>query len=132
MSDTENMPTAQLLTRLSEQTSALVRQELRLAQLELQEKGRHAGIGAGLLGAAGVVALFGAGTLVAMAVLLLTTALDHAWLAALIVGAVLLAVAGVMALAGKKQVTDATPPVPEQAMQSARTDVDAVKEAAHR
>jgi uncharacterized membrane protein YqjE len=132
MSDTENMPTAQLLTRLSEQTSALVRQELRLAQLELQEKGRHAGIGAGLLGAASVVALFGAGTLVAMAVLLLTTALDHAWLAALIVGAVLLAVAGVMALAGKKQVTDATPPVPEQAMQSARTDVDAVKEAAHR
>ncbi|MCW2958366.1 MAG: hypothetical protein JWP18_1169 [Solirubrobacterales bacterium] len=132
MSDTENVPTAQLLTRLSEQTSALVRQELKLAQLELQEKGKHAGIGAGLLGAAGVVALYGGGALVAMAILLLATALDHAWLAALIVGAVLLAVAGIMALLGKRQVAQAGPPLPEQAIQSTKTDVDTLKEAAHR
>jgi uncharacterized membrane protein YqjE len=132
MSDTENVPTAQLLTRLSEQTSALVRQELKLAQLELQEKGKHAGIGAGLLGAAGVVALYGGGALVAMAILLLATALDHAWLAALIVGAVLLAVAGITALLGKRRVAQAGPPLPEQAIQSTKTDVDTLKEAAHR
>ncbi len=132
MSDTDNIPTAQLLTRLSEQTSALVRQELKLAQLELQQKGRHAGVGAGLFGAAGVVALYGGGALVATAILLLATALDHAWLAALIVGVVLLAVAGVMALLGKKQVAQAGPPVPEQAIQSTKTDVDTIKEAAHR
>jgi uncharacterized membrane protein YqjE len=109
-----------------------VRQELKLAQLELQEKGKHAGIGAGLLGAAGVVALYGGGALVAMAILLLATALDHAWLAALIVGAVLLAVAGIMALLGKRQVAQAGPPLPEQAIQSTKTDVDTLKEAAHR
>jgi hypothetical protein len=132
MSDTENLPTTQLLTRLSEQTSALVRQELKLAQLELQQKGRHAGVGAGLFGAAGVIALYGGGALVATAILALATALDHAWLAALIVGVVLLAVAGVVALLGKKQVAQAGPPVPEQAIQSTKTDVDTIKEAAHR
>jgi len=132
MSDTEDLPTAQLLTRLSEQTSTLVRQELRLAQLELQEKGRHAGIGAGLIGAGGLLALFGAAVLVAMAVLLLTTAVVHAWLAALIVGVVLLMGAGVMALLGKKQVSEATPPVPAYAIDSTRTDLNTIKEAAQR
>jgi uncharacterized membrane protein YqjE len=132
MSDDNGMPTAQLLMRLSDQASALIRQELRLAQLELQEKVRHAGIGAGLLGAAAAVGVFGAATLVAMAVLLLTTALDHAWLAALIVGAVLLSVAAVLALLGRKQVAEATPPIPEQALRSTRTDVDTIKEATHR
>ncbi len=132
MTDTDNLPTAQLLTRLSEQTSALVRQELKLAQLELQQKGRHAGVGAGLFGAAGVVALYGGGALVAAAVLALATALDHAWLAALVVAAVLLAFAGALALVGKGQVARAGAPVPEQAIASTKTDVDTIKEAARR
>jgi uncharacterized membrane protein YqjE len=121
----------ELVQQLSSQTSALVRQEIRLAQLELQEKGKRAGIGAGLFGGAGVVALFGVGTLIAAAVLALATAVD-AWLAALIVAAVLLLVAGVLALGGRKQVDRAAPPVPEQAVESVQRDVEEVKEKARR
>jgi uncharacterized membrane protein YqjE len=122
----QDQSTADLLKRLSEQTSTLVRQEIRLAQLELQEKGKRAGIGAGLFGGSGLVALYGLGALIAAAILALATAVDG-WLAALIVAAVLFAVAGVMALTGKKQVDQATPPVPEQAIETVKEDVDEVK-----
>ena len=119
-------PIGDLVKQLSEQTATLVRKELQLAQLELQEKGKRAGIGAGLFGGAGLIALFGAGTLIAAIVMLLATALD-AWLAALIVAVVLLAIAGVAALMGKKQVEQATPPAPEQAIQSTKRDVEEIK-----
>ncbi len=115
-----------LVKQLSEQTSTLVRQEMRLAQAELQEKGKKAGIGAGMFGASGLVAFFGAATLIAASVLALATALEP-WLAALIVGAVLLLVAGVAALLGKKQIEQATPPAPEQAIESVKRDVETVK-----
>lgn len=120
-----------LVKQLSEQTSTLVRQEMRLAQVELQEKGKRAGIGAGMFGAGGLVALFGAATLVAAAVLALSTALEP-WLSAIIVGVVLLLVAGVAAVLGKKQIDQATPPAPEQAIESVKRDVDTVKEGARR
>jgi uncharacterized membrane protein YqjE len=119
-------PIGDLVKQLSEQTSTLVRKELQLAQLELQEKGKRAGIGAGLFGGAGLIALFGAGTLIAAIVMLLATAVD-AWLAGLIVAVVLLAIAGVAALMGKKQVGQATPPTPEQAIQSTKRDVEEIK-----
>jgi uncharacterized membrane protein YqjE len=119
-------PIGELVKQLSEQTSTLVRNELKLAQLEMQEKGKRAGVGAGLFGGAGLVALFGAGTLIAAVVLLLATALAP-WLAALIVAVVLLAIAGIAALMGKKQVEQAVPPAPEQAIQSTKRDVDEVK-----
>ena len=120
-----------LVKQLSEQTATLVRQEMKLAQTELQEKGKRAGIGAGMFGAGGLVAFFGTATLIAAAVLGLSTVLD-AWLAALIVGVVLLAAAGVAALMGKKQIDQATPPAPEQAMRSMKRDVDTVKSRAKR
>jgi uncharacterized membrane protein YqjE len=120
-----------LVRELSQQTATLVRQEMRLAQAELQEKGKRAGMGAGMFGGAGLVALYGAGVLVAAAVLLIGTAVEP-WLAALIVGIVLLAIAGVLALLGKKQVDQATPPKPEQAIDSVQRDVDHVKERARR
>jgi uncharacterized membrane protein YqjE len=120
-----------LVQRLSEQTSTLVRQEMRLAQAEMQEKGKRVGIGAGMFGGAGVVALFGAGALVAAAILLVATALDP-WVAALIVGVALLACAGALALLGRKQVERATPPKPEQALRSVQDDVDHVRERARR
>ncbi len=119
-------PVGELVRELSEQTATLVRKELQLAQLEMTEKGKRAGIGAGLFGGAGVVALFGGGALVAAIVLLLATSLEP-WLSALIVGVVLLAVAGVAALMGKKQVQQAVPPQPEQAIQSTKRDVETVK-----
>ena len=121
----------ELFQQLSTQTATLVRQEIKLAQLELQEKGKRAGLGAGMFGGAGLVALYGVGALVAAAVLALATAVDP-WLAALIVAAVLLLVAGVLALSGKRQVKQATPPVPEQALESVQRDVDEVKERAQR
>ncbi len=115
-----------LVKQLSEQTSTLVRKELQLAQIELKEKGKHAGMGAGLFGGAGVVVLFGVGALIAAVILLLATALA-AWLSALIVAVVLLAAGGIAALLGKKQVDQAVPPQPEQAIQSTKRDVDHVK-----
>jgi membrane protein len=128
---TATEPIGDLVKQLSEQTSSLVRKELQLAQLEMQEKGKRAGIGAGLFGGAGLIAVFGVGTLIAAIVMLLATAMD-AWLAGLIVAVVLLAIAGVAALTGKKQVEQAVPPQPEQAIQSTKRDVDAVKERARR
>jgi uncharacterized membrane protein YqjE len=124
-------PVGELVQQLSQQTATLVRQEMRLAQVELQEKGKRAGLGAGMFGGAGLVALYGAGALIAAIVLLMATALEP-WVAALIVGVVLLAAAGLLALLGKKQVDQATPPKPERAMESVQRDLEVVKERARR
>jgi uncharacterized membrane protein YqjE len=118
----------ELVQQLSNQTATLVRQELRLAQAELQEKGKRVGIGAGMFGGAGVVALYGVGALIAAAIVGIGTLLEP-WIAAAIVGVALLAVAGVLALTGRKQVERGTPPLPEQAIESAKRDVDEVKAA---
>ena len=120
-----------LVQQLSQQTATLVRQEMRLAQVELQEKGKRAGIGAGMFGGAGLVALYGVGAVVAAVIMLLATAVEP-WVSALIVGAVLLAIAGILALLGRKQVDQATPPKPERAMESMQDDVEHVKERARR
>src|ERR687895_1305384 len=116
----------ELVNQLSQQTSTLIRQELRLAQSELQEKGKRVGIGAGMFGGAGVVALYGVGALIAAAIIGIGTLLAP-WIAAAIVGVVLLAVAGILALTGKKQVDRGTPPLPEQAIESTKRDVDELK-----
>jgi hypothetical protein len=123
--------TGELVSRLTEQASHLIRDELRLAQLEIQQKAKKVGVGAGLFGGAGVVALYGVGALVACAVLALATFLP-AWLSALIVGVLLLIVAGVLALLGKKQVAQGTPPMPQEAVDGLKRDVETVKERAHR
>ena len=129
--NTKDQPVGELVKQLSEQMSTLVRRELQLAQLELQEKGKRAGIGAGLFGGAGAIALYGLVVLIAAAVLVLATAVEP-WLAALIVGVVLMAIAGLAGLMGKKQVEQAVPPAPEQAIQSTKRDVNTVKERAAR
>ena len=122
----DNRPVGELVQALSEQTATLVRKELQLAQLELQEKGKRAGIGAGLFGGAGVIALYGVGVFIAAAVMGLSTVIEP-WLAAVIVGVVMFAAAGIASLLGKKQVEQAVPPAPEQAIQSTKRDVDEVK-----
>jgi len=118
--------TAELVQRATEQVSRLIRDELALARAELTEKGKHAGIGVGLFGGGGVLALYGLGALIAAIILLLALVMP-AWVAAVIVAVVLFAVAGVLALVGKKQVSQAVPPMPEAAKQSVRADVDTVK-----
>jgi membrane protein len=124
----DDQSVGELVQQLSQQTAALVRGEIRLATVELQEKGKRAGVGAGMFGGAGLVALYGVGALIAAAILGIGTLLEP-WIAAVIVGAVLLAVAGILALTGKKQVEHAVPPLPEQAVESAKRDVDEVKKA---
>jgi lipopolysaccharide export LptBFGC system permease protein LptF len=117
---------AELVKQLSEQTSRLARQEVELAKAELAIKGKRAGIGAGMFGGAGAVGFYALGALIAAAILALATAVT-AWLAALIVTAVLGAIAGVLALQGRKKVQSATPPVPEQATESVKEDVQWAK-----
>ena len=119
-------PTKELVQDLTTEASTLIRKELALAQLELKEKGKRAGIGGGLFGAAGLVALLGLGALVACAILALATAVD-AWLAALIVAVVLFAAAGIAALVGRTQVKQATPPEPTEAIASSKRDINAVQ-----
>lgn len=117
---------AELLRKLSDQSTRLLNQEVELAKVEMAEKGKHLGIGAGMLGGAGFFAWFGSGALTAAAILGLATAIDG-WLAALAVGALYLAIAGVLALRGRKQVDQAGPPVPEQAIETTKQDLEVAK-----
>ena len=123
--------TGQLIRQLTEQISRLVRDEARLAQAEVTQKAKRLGIGAGLFGGAGLFAFLGLAVLIAAAVLALALVLPG-WLAALIVAVVLFAVAGVLALVGKKDVEKGTPPVPTEAIASTKSDIQTVKESARR
>jgi Putative Actinobacterial Holin-X, holin superfamily III len=125
-SDLRERPTSELLRQLSDQTTALVRQEIELAKLEFRAKGKKAGMGAGMFGGAGVLGLYAVGALTATIILALATFLP-AWVAALIVTVVYAAIAGVLALRGKSQVKEATPPMPEQAVETTKEDVRWVK-----
>jgi uncharacterized membrane protein YqjE len=120
---------AELLTQLSDQTAALVRHELELAKVELTEKGKAAGIGVGMFGAAGVVGLYGLGALIAAVILVLSLAMTG-WLAALIVAVALGAVAGGLALTGRTKVAQGVPPTPQQTVETVREDVQVVRESA--
>jgi hypothetical protein len=120
-----------LVKEASEQISQLMRQELRLAQAEMKQKGKRFGIGGGLFSGAGVIGFIALQALAATAI----AALDLVWplwCAALVVAAVLIAVAAVLAAVGKKQVSQAVPPAPEQAIDGVKADVAEIKERAHR
>jgi hypothetical protein len=121
----------ELVKQLSQQVSRLVRDELKLAELEMTRKGKQAGLGIGMFGGSGLVAWFGIAALLAAGVIGLAGVVS-AWLAALIVGAALLALAGVLALAGKSRLKRATPVVPEQTVDSVKADVEEIRERAHR
>jgi hypothetical protein len=120
-----------LIKQLSEQVSVLIRDELKLAQLEMTRKGKQAGSGIGMLGGSGLVVLYGIGCLLACAIIAISGVLA-AWLAALVVAAALLAAAAAAALLGKGRLRKATPPVPEEAVGSIRTDVEEIRERARR
>jgi hypothetical protein len=117
----------ELLSSFAHDTATLMSQEIELAKAEVGIQAKRAGAGAGLFGAAAVLALAGLGALTACAVIALALAID-AWLAALIVGAALLIVAGLLALAGRSRVKALAPPVPERALQSVKRDLEAVQE----
>ena len=127
----QDRPVGQLVSDATEQITRLVRDEMRLAAAELQQKGKRLGVGAGLLGGAGVLAFYGGAALVAALILGLATLLVP-WLAALIVGVAVLGVAGVLALVGKKEAQRAGPLVPEETAASVKTDIKSIKEGMHR
>jgi hypothetical protein len=123
--------TGELVKLLSEQVSVLVRDELKLAKLEMTSKGKQAAVGAGMFGASGMVALYGVGCLLACAIIAIAGVIS-AWLAALIIGAALLATAAIAALLGRQRIGKAAPPVPEEAVASVKADVDEIRESVHR
>jgi hypothetical protein len=114
---------AELLGQLSNQTATLVRQELDLAKAEMTVKGKRAGMGAGMFGAAGLFGLYALGALTACVILVLSTAMT-AWVGALIVAAVYGVIAGGLALSGKTKVQQSAPPVPERTVQTVKDDVE--------
>lgn len=120
---------AELMRELSEQTSTLVRQEMELARAELTAKGKQAGLGIGMFGAAGIVALYAVGGLTAFLILVLSQGMKG-WLAALIVTVVYAAVAGILALIGKSRVQRSVPPTPEQTVQTVKEDVHTIEQRA--
>ncbi len=112
--------------RLSEQIPELIRSEVRLAQVELTEKGKRAGIGVGMFSAAGLLAFFGLATLITTAILALALVLP-AWAAALILAGALFVAAAIAAVIGRNRVKTATPAKPELAMEGVRRDMAAIK-----
>jgi uncharacterized membrane protein YqjE len=125
--DLRDRPIGELLRELSNQTTTLVKQELELAKAEMREKGKRAGVGLGLWGASGVVALLALGALTAFFILVLDEVMPD-WLAALIVAAVYGAIAGVLYLQGRERVEEAGSPVPEQTVETVKEDVQWAKD----
>ena len=126
--DRAEATTAELVRLAGDQLTRLVRDELQFARMEMSVKARRFGVGAGLFGTAGVVAMYGIGVLIATAVLLLALVLP-AWLAALIVAVALFAVAGVLGPLGRGQIRRGSPATPEQTLNSVKADVQTVTEA---
>ena len=129
--DPQDRPIGRLVNDATEQITRLVRDEMRLAAVELQQKGKRLGVGAGLFGGAGVLAFYGGAVLVTALILGLATQIV-AWLAALIVGVVVSGAAGLLALVGKKQAQRAGPLVPAESAASVKADLNTIKEGMHR
>lgn len=116
----------ELFKDLSTDMSALVHQEVRLAQVEMVEKGKKAGLGIGMFGGAGVIGFIALETVAASAIALLATTMK-VWIAALIVAGICVAIATVLALVGKEKVSEAAPPVPEQTAETLKEDLEWAK-----
>jgi hypothetical protein len=124
--DLRDRPIGELLKQLANETTTLVRQELDLAKAEMREKAGKAGPGFGMWGAAGAIGLLAAGALTAFLILALDGVMPN-WLAALIVGVVYAAIAGVLYVSGKQRVEEAGSPVPQKTIESVKEDVQWAK-----
>lgn len=123
---TTDEPLGAIVHRLTEQVPQLIRSEIRLAQAEMAQKGKRAGLGLGMFSAAGLLAFFGLALLLATAVLALALVLP-AWAAALIVAGAVLAAAAIAGLVGRSKVQQATPPAPERTIDNVREDLETLK-----
>ncbi|MFF5032988.1 phage holin family protein [Nocardia salmonicida] len=135
MADTHTGPpdrsVAELVDDATQQITRLVRDEIALARVEMQDRTKGIARGVGIVGAGGLVAFYGGIALTAAAVFALALVLPN-WAAALIVGAGLVVVGAGLGLLGKKNVTEAAPPVPREAMQSVKEDIEIVKDGSKR
>jgi hypothetical protein len=129
--DPGNQSIAELIKQVTEESSRPLRSELKLAQAEMTDKAKTAGVGVGAFGAAAVLGWFASGCFLATAILALALALP-AWVAALIVAVVVAIAAGIAALLGKKKVAQAAPPVPTETVESVKRDVEEIKESVRR
>ena len=118
--------TGDLLKELSDHTTTLVKQEIDLAKAELSEKGKKAGKGAGMFGGVGLFGVFSFAALTTCIIAALESPLNL-WLAALIVAVAYAAIAGVLTLQGRNKVQETGPPIPEQATESVKEDVQWAK-----
>ncbi len=125
---TSQASTGQLIAQATEDVSTLIRNEIQLAKKDLATSGKRLGVGAGLFGVAGTLALYGLGALVAAGILGIAEALD-AWLAALIVGGGLFVLAGLAALVGKMRVSKVAE-APRERVESVKADVAAARHGA--
>jgi uncharacterized membrane protein YqjE len=124
--DLRDRSLGELLKQLSQETTRLVHQELELAKAELQQKGKQAGMGAGMFGGAGAIGLAALGALTACFILALNAVMP-AWLAALIVAVVYGIIAFVLVKQGQARMKRAVPPVPEQTIETVKEDVEWAK-----
>ncbi|MFI6868506.1 phage holin family protein [Nocardia sp. NPDC050406] len=122
---------AELITETTEQTRRLVRDEIRLAALEMQSKRKRFTVGAGLAGAGSLLAFYGGAILAATLVIALALTLWW-WVSGLIVGLALVAIGGILTLAGKKNVEKAIPPLPQEAASGVQHDIAAIKDGSTR
>jgi Flp pilus assembly protein TadB len=123
--------TGDLVKAVTEQVSVLMRDELKLAQLEVTGKARQAGKGMGMMGGGALIALYGVACLIACVIIAISHSLQ-AWLSALIIGVALLVVAAIVTAIGRNKMRQGTPPMPTEAVESVKTDVQEVRERAHR
>lgn len=125
MTSPQDESTGRLIAQATDDISTLIRAEMQLAKEDLAQAGQRLGVGAGLFGTAGVVALYGLGVLISAAVLGLANVTEP-WLAALIVAGALFLVAGLAALIGKRNVSKVAQ-APARRKESVQADVDAAK-----
>ena len=121
----DRMSTSELVSRLAEEAARLVHDELQLAKVEVVGKAKRAGIGAGLFSVAGVLAFYGGACFVAASVLALAPVLSG-WLAAVVGGAAVMALAGIFAIAGRRTIRRVPPPLPTEAIDGLRADLRTV------
>ena len=129
-SQTQSQTLGALVHQLTQQVPELIRSEIRLAQAEVAQKGKRAGVGIGMFSVAGLLAFFALACLVTTAVLALALVVD-AWLAALVVALVLVAAAAVAGVVGRSKVAEAAPPAPERAIDGIKEDIATVKGGHH-
>lgn len=122
----EEQTLGQLVASASKDVSAIVRGEIDLAKAEMRTAASSAGKGAGMLGAAGVLALYGLGFLLTAAGWGLVAAGLSEWLAFLVVAVVLLVITGILALVGRKALMKAKLK-PEHAIESTQKTIAALK-----